>query len=484
MSEKINLNDYKFKTEPYQIQKEWLVENALKQGAALFWTMATGKTKVVIDNAYILFQEGKIDAVLVITEKNVYTNWSNKEIPEHGWSDSCPIFVYKAETKEDKLRQEFSGVSNSDGLKFYLFNNSSLVTPRALKLMVELLKNKRTMLVADESHNFKNHTSRQTKQIIKIAKHCSYKRIMTGTAITNCASDIFWQLSIICEKPFGDLRWTAFKDHILRYKLSRGAGGVMFPQKIGYKNLDIVENAIAQFGHVIQRGDNDLLSELVEHVHKIGTSDDTKNMYKTIEKDLIIELENVDTKEIVGAMSKTIKLEQALSGFVANEDGSIVRFSDCRALALKKLLEKIEGKTLIFCKFREDVSFLKDYLKDYNPLTFVGGMTDEQKQNVKDRMDLGVVNDNRIIIATTAASTGIRFKACSNIVWFSLVDKNILIEQSKERCTGYDDRVINIYYLDAGGIDSAKIERMKKKSQMAEIILENGKVKKDVFRID
>ena len=44
---------------------------------------ATGKTKIALDNACILYNRGKIDRLLVVAPKGAYMNWVDLEIPTH-----------------------------------------------------------------------------------------------------------------------------------------------------------------------------------------------------------------------------------------------------------------------------------------------------------------------------------------------------------------------------------------------------------------
>ena len=45
--------------------------------------MGTGKSKVVVDNIGVLFEQGEIDAALIVAPKGVYDNWVQGEIPTH-----------------------------------------------------------------------------------------------------------------------------------------------------------------------------------------------------------------------------------------------------------------------------------------------------------------------------------------------------------------------------------------------------------------
>ena len=50
---------YKFKTEPYEHQKDALGKCWNKEAFAIFAEMGTGKTKIALDNACILYNKGK-----------------------------------------------------------------------------------------------------------------------------------------------------------------------------------------------------------------------------------------------------------------------------------------------------------------------------------------------------------------------------------------------------------------------------------------
>ena len=66
---------YKFKTEPYEHQRDALKKCWNKEAFAIFAEMGTGKTKIALDNACILYNRGKIDRLLVVAPKGAYMNW-------------------------------------------------------------------------------------------------------------------------------------------------------------------------------------------------------------------------------------------------------------------------------------------------------------------------------------------------------------------------------------------------------------------------
>ena len=75
--------NYKFKTKPYGHQLDALEASWDKENFAYFMEMGTGKSKVLLDNAAVLYDKGLINGLLLIAPKGVYKNWFDSEIPVH-----------------------------------------------------------------------------------------------------------------------------------------------------------------------------------------------------------------------------------------------------------------------------------------------------------------------------------------------------------------------------------------------------------------
>ena len=69
---------YPYKTKHYEHQRSALNQSANQKEWAYFMEMGTGKTKVTIDNFAYLYFTKKINAVLIIAPKSVYTIWENE----------------------------------------------------------------------------------------------------------------------------------------------------------------------------------------------------------------------------------------------------------------------------------------------------------------------------------------------------------------------------------------------------------------------
>ena len=60
--------NYKFKTKPYEHQLTALEKSWNKETYAYFMEMGTGKTKVLIDNASMLYDKGKIKNLIFLVD--------------------------------------------------------------------------------------------------------------------------------------------------------------------------------------------------------------------------------------------------------------------------------------------------------------------------------------------------------------------------------------------------------------------------------
>ncbi len=63
--------NYKFKTKPYEHQLKALDKSWDKENFAYFMEMGTGKSKVLLDNAAVLYDKGLINGLLLIAPKGV-----------------------------------------------------------------------------------------------------------------------------------------------------------------------------------------------------------------------------------------------------------------------------------------------------------------------------------------------------------------------------------------------------------------------------
>ena len=230
---------YKFKTEPYEHQKDALRKCWNKESFAIFAEMGTGKTKIALDNACILYNKGKIDRLLVVAPKGTYMNWVDQEISTHipdyiekevlAWKPSTSA-KYQAELKSIRAINDFR-------LKIFVMNVESLSTVKGLKQAGLFLIGK-SMMIIDESTTIKNPQAKRTKNILALAKESKYRRILTGSPVTQSPMDLWAQMDFLDPEILGQSSYYAFRTRYAVMITSNAAGGTHTYQRVvRFKNL-------------------------------------------------------------------------------------------------------------------------------------------------------------------------------------------------------------------------------------------------------
>ena len=186
--------NYKFKTKPYAHQLTALEKSWNKETYAYFMEMGTGKTKVLIDNAAMLYDKGKIDGLLIVAPKGVIGTWYDQELPTHlpNHIENVTILWQSniTKTQREKLETLFDV---EESLHILIMNVEALSTSKGKDFATKFISCHNTLMVIDESTTIKNPKARRTKNIINLAAQTKYRRIMTGSPVTKNPLDLFSQ---------------------------------------------------------------------------------------------------------------------------------------------------------------------------------------------------------------------------------------------------------------------------------------------------
>lgn len=204
-----------FKTTPKSHQLTYLNEYAQREYFAILSEPGTGKTWMIINNAARLWAEGKINGLLVFAPNGVHLNWTIVEIPAHmpEWV-RCQYAAYVAGgKKKDKLAMKaLMDVKDSSVLRILAVNTESMQHKSGVKIVEDFCNSvTKLMVVVDEAEDFKNPSATRTKELMKLKKFSSYRRIMDGTLGSNGPFDVFAPMNFLNENILGTTSFYAFK---------------------------------------------------------------------------------------------------------------------------------------------------------------------------------------------------------------------------------------------------------------------------------
>ena len=213
--------NYKFKTDPYKHQLTALEKSWNRETYAYFMEMGTGKTKVLIDNAAMLYDKGKIDGALIVAPKGVISTWYSQELPAHlpDHIDNVSVLWQALINKKQQSKLDTLFEVNDD-LHILIMNVEAFSTTKGLKFAEKFLLSHRTLMAIDESTTIKNPKALRTKNIVRISKLAKCRRILTGSPVTKNPLDLFTQCYFLDPHHLNHESYYSFR---MRYAIMKTA---------------------------------------------------------------------------------------------------------------------------------------------------------------------------------------------------------------------------------------------------------------------
>ena len=151
------MQNYRFRTQPYEHQRIALGASWDKEEFAYFMEMGTGKSKVLIDNISILYDNGHIDSALIIAPKGVYRNWVESEIPKHIPDHIYHRIIAWVPNPNKKEKEELVSLFEiTPDLVFFVMNIEAFSTKKGTTFVEKFLLSHNALFAIDESTSIKN----------------------------------------------------------------------------------------------------------------------------------------------------------------------------------------------------------------------------------------------------------------------------------------------------------------------------------------
>lgn len=342
-------------------QKEAIFRAETEPDLFIAHEMGTGKsctTIQILRNKYS--DSGKLMKTLIIAPKIVLSNWKKEfelfsRLPkECVYTLSGPIKKRTLFFKQMK-NYSFVGVINYDAMQ-------------DKELCEAIYDWGPDILVCDESHNVKNYQSKRAKHIAAIADKCKHRYLLTGTPILNNALDLFMQYRILDgylgnKSTFGHnffvFRSRFFVDANASWNSKPGHFPKWEPRAGAYQDL---MQLISKKTLRAEKKDCLDLPPLVTQKIEVEMSPEQRRAYEEMKKNFITYVES-DAVVAQLAITKTLRMQQIVSGFVKTDKGEVVRFKkNPRLEALKELLELLtpNHKVIVWACFKENYAMIRE----------------------------------------------------------------------------------------------------------------------------
>ena len=347
------MQNYEYKTKPFKHQIQALQRGAEAYNFAYFMEMGTGKTKVAIDNVCYLFQQKKINTVVVIAPNSVYRNWID-EIHLHA-PLQCHINTHKMDKKfvQDKTK-----------LNFYLINVEAFSHQSGANILKNIMNQygKTMCTIVDESTTIKNRQAKRAKNVIQLCRQSAYKRILTGSPITKSPLDLYSQCDFLKQGLLGFNNYFVFR---ARYSVMKqiqvgGNKNVMIP--IYYTNLDELEDKLKSFSFRVRKDECLDLPPKIYEKRIVTLSRPQQEIYNDLKQFCRTVIED-DMASYNNKLTEINKLQQVCCGFVKTDDGETKTLPNAKLIELLNILDETEGKVIIWSTFVHSINEIVNALQ-------------------------------------------------------------------------------------------------------------------------
>ena len=454
-----------FRTKPFDYQQAGIEFGLTHDCFLLLDAPGLGKTLQLTYLAEELQKRENLQHCLIICGINTLkTNWKT-EIEKHSRL-SCRILGQRVNRKGqlvvDGIDKRLEQLLNPIEEFFVITNVETLRNEKILAALKKNKYNKFDMVVIDEIHRCKSHTSQQGKNLLKLttAKH----RIgATGTLVLNNPLDTYVPLKWIGAER---ANFTNFRFQYCNY------GGPFNNMLIGFKNMDALKSQIEQYSlrrtkDILNLPPQNFITEYVE------LNDEQRIFYDNVQLGIAQEVDKVKLRP-ANVLAMVGRLRQATACPSILTTANILSSKLERAEDLTEQILSSGYKVVIFSTFKETVNQLARNLALFRPVVVTGDTPDFEREKLKEQFQTDP-NTTVFIGTWQACGTGITLTAASYLIFIDTPFTHGDFQQCADRIyrIGTKESVFIYNLVAANTIDERVLEIVNDKEAISDYIVDD-----------
>lgn len=444
--------------EPREVQIEALHAAKDKGGFAYFMRQRLGKTWTAYAEFVNLRASNEADIFFLICPNSLKEQWQEAIETVDPFT---PIHIYDSSRKKffehflSKPKSSYIIIINYESMKAFMSANYWNIIDTA-----------RTYLCADESTKIKEPTKRMSKAALELAAICKYTRVLTGKPRANSNTDLWAQLKFI----------RATQRNYFQHKHTFSlVGGWQGKQVLKDINIELLQREMAPHCYIAPDKYLRGFEKIYEPLRKITLKGEQKEIYATLENDLVAEI--MGDKKITApiVLVKYLRLQQISSGIAGDMDGeqhNIIPPEDNPKIqeTLELLETEIDKKVLIVCRFRLSIDNLYKILtkKGFKVAKMIGGMgprIEEEKRKFNNE-DYDILLAQIQVLSFGHTLCGNDDYPCDSIIFF----ENDFSLINRAQCESRPEKMgrdipISIYDMFASKMDKYIVKSLIKKEE-------------------
>ena len=215
-----------------------------------------------------------------------------------------------------------------------------------------------TNLVLDESHKWKEPSTRRFKSLKKHIKSFQRRVCLTGTPSPQTVADLWAQVGILDLGERLETSLTRFREKYLEPDQINRQTRVVYSWKPKPQSVTIIQQKIKDICFSLKAEDYLELPKLTKLYHIIDIDAQVRTQYDTFKKDMVTDF---GAGVITASTAATLagKLLQFTSGAVYGEDGKSQEVHSAKLEFLESIMEESSCPTLIFYHFKHSLERIK-----------------------------------------------------------------------------------------------------------------------------
>lgn len=466
-----------FKTNPFSHQMTELLEHGVDPIRAVFWEQGTGKSKLVIDSAATLFVAGEIDAMLILAPPTVDMNWITDELPAHlsdYVAEQTSAMCYVSQRAGTQWhRAAVHRVLKHKGFAILTMAYDAFMTKAGKAAAWAFLRDRKCLYVLDESARIKTPGAKRTKSVVASARHAPYRRILTGTPVSNGPFDVYSQFCFLDREYWrqqGIATHGAFKAEFGIFRTGYNSGtGRQFQALVAYRNVERLRDLIRPVTtRVLKEEVLDLPPKLYSR-RTFEMSAEQRRVYSSMVDTYSAELASGTEVDAALTIVRMTRLQQIACGYIGvgdDEPLEMIGDRNPRLDALEDVVSDIPHQGIIWCRYTKDIELVAERLGE-DATTLSGALGHDQRQENLRRFKNG---DVQWLVANPAVGgEGLTLTMAKTVIYYSNGFHLAQRLQSEDRAhrIGQDHAVEYIDLQALGSIDQHVTKSLLAKFDLA-----------------
>jgi len=368
-----------------------------------------------------------------------------------------------------------SMMNNNFELKIMIMNVEAFSSKRGVDFARLFLIGK-SMMIVDESTTIKNPKAKRTKAILALRDETKYRRILTGSPVTQSPLDLWAQMDFLDPYILEQSSYYAFRTRYAVIVTANAAGGTHTYQKIlKFQNLKELGELVSPHSYRILKKDCLDLPEKIYTKRYVELTDEQKKAYAEMKENALATL-NGSSATAFNVLTQLIRLHQITCGHMATDNRDIIDIKSNRLDELMQILGENSGKVIIWANYIYDINQIKKAIEkefgEKSYCTYYGATLGKDRQKcINDFQDPD--SSVRFFIGNTqTGGFGITLTQASTVIYYSNnydLEKRIQSEDRAHRI-GQMNKVLYIDLVAKGTVDVKIIRSLRNKVNIAKEI--------------